>query len=68
MTYTEELSNSGEGDEEEIQDEEEVVNFQKVARVLDVGDGFEYHLPKHQLRVPPSQFGVNGRCFKGKLE
>lgn len=48
VTYTEELSNSGEGDEEEIQEEEEVVNFQEVASVLDVGDGFEYHLPKHQ--------------------
>lgn len=47
MTYPEELNNSGEGDEEEIQEEEEV-NFQEVASVLDVGDGFEYHLPKHQ--------------------
>jgi len=48
--YTEELSNSGEGDddEEEIQEEEEVVNYQEVASVLDIGDGFEYHLPKHQ--------------------
>ncbi|KAG1952333.1 zinc finger BED domain-containing protein [Pimephales promelas] len=49
-TYTEELSNSGDGDddEEEIQEEEEVVNYQEVASVLDIGDGFEYHLPKHQ--------------------
>lgn len=46
MTYPEELNNSGEGDEEEIQEEEEV-NFQEVASVLDVGDGFDY-LPKHQ--------------------
>ncbi|XDV25427.1 hypothetical protein PO909_029347, partial [Leuciscus waleckii] len=37
-----------EGDEEEIQEDDEVVNFQEVASVLDVGDGFEYHLPKHQ--------------------